>query len=325
MNDAGIAEAQDAGDEGSAQTLEDLMGADAEPGVSEQAEAGAETEETEETEEPEADEAEETEDEKEDLGLTDEERKLLKQATTEKLERKIGKAHAKRKEAEERAESLEGERNALAERVTELERNLDAVDVNAASKAAGVSDLFLVETEAELVERQQGLEYGVDALQDWLDSHERDDEMVAANGTEYAWADVKARQRELQRTLSRDLPKARGMLERRAQATASARKLYPDLFKATSAAAQEMQQMLRTVPGLRAHPEYRLLVGRLLAGQALEKGAAASKPAARKSAPKPTAPKPPDNAAPPSRRAAQESMKHDPKKVAESGEWDDLV
>lgn len=330
MSDATLAEADNAGnDGGSATTLDELIELEAEPGVLEQAEA-EEAEPAEDTEDSEAaeteEEAEEAEDEEEtedEDSLTDEEKAALKQATTERIERKIGKAHAKRKEAEERAEAAEQERNELATRVAELEASLEAVDVNAAAAQSGVSDLYLVESEAALEKRRDELAAGVDALEDWLDSNERDDMMVTGSGTEYSWADVKAQKRALQRRLERDVPQARKMLERRTAATAQARKLYPNLFKTTSAEHQEMQTLLRTVPGLRAHPDARLLIGRMLSGKAIE--GKSSVRAAAKPKPKPTAPKPPDSATPSAKRAGRALMKHDPRKVQESGSWDDLV
>jgi hypothetical protein len=327
MGDAAQVETNNAGEEegGSATTLEELIEQEAEPGVSEQAETEEETEEATE-EEPEAEEKaeEETEEETEEEALTEEERAQLKQATTERIEKKIGKAHAKQKEAEERAEASDQEREVLESRVSELESNLESVDVNAAAAASGVSDLYLVETEAALEKRVDEISAGVDSLDDWIDSHIAEDYMTVDSGKEYTFADVKAERRRLSRIVEREAPKARRVLERRVVATAKARKLYPELFKSTSVQHQEMQTLLRTVPGLRVLPNARLIVGQILAGKALEgKPAKAARPATKKL--KPTAPKPPETASPAKKRAGSEALNHDPKKVRESGSWDDLV
>jgi len=325
MADAGTTENTDAGnDDGSATTLDDLIEQGAEPGVSEQAEAVDLKPETGDLK-PEEDGEDPEQDAEDDEGdsLSDEDKAQLKQATTERIERKIGKAHAARKVAEEQAAELETERDELTTRLDELQGQLDAVDVNAASAASGVSDLLMVETQVALDGKEQQLEDGIESLQGWLDGHERDEVMTTVAGTEFAWADVKARQRALQKTLRRDLPKAQKVLERRQAATVLARKQYPALFKTTSAEHLELKSLLRSVPGLRASPDYHLMVGRMLAGKALEGAKPAKKAAADK--PKPTAPKPPENATPTGKKTGLAANKHDPKKVRASGSWDDIL
>lgn len=336
MNDADLAagNGNDAGnDGGSATMLDELIEQGVEEsGVSEQAEAAETTEGEEETETEETDteeagdstteDTEDTEEEEAEDPLSDEEKAQLKQATQERITKKINKAHAERAEAIERAEAVELERDELAERNEALQSQLDAVDVNEAAAASGVSDLFLVENEAALDARADKLQQGVDALDDWLDSHDRDEVMTLQDGAEYSYADVKARRRGLNRSLARDVPKARKVLERRAVADATARKHYPNLFKSSSAEHVEMQRLLRTVPGLRALPDAKLLVGRMLAGKGIEGKTSAPKAAAKK--PKPTAPKPPKSATP-AAKAGSKAQSHNPEKVMESGSWEDLV
>lgn len=324
MGDAAHAERSDAGNEGGlATTLDELIEQEAGPGVSEQAESQAEKD-PDDAEAEEADEkGSENEESDEEDSLSDEEKAQLKKTTTERIERRIGKAHAKRKEAEEKAEAAQLERDELAARVADLQSSLEAVDVNAAAASSGVSDLFLVENEAALDKRADELSAGVDVLLDWLDEHERDDTMVLKDGTEYTYAEVNARKRELTRTIERDIPKARKVLSGRVESNAQAHKLYPNLFKATSPEYQEMQELLRTVPGLRARPDARLLIGRLLAGKAIEGKSSAPGKTSKKAIP--TAPKPPDTSTPASKKAGRELQKHDPRKVAETGDWDDLL
>jgi len=319
MSDAAHAGTEDAGKIGGSApvTFDDLIEADAvEPGVSEQPEA----EETA-SDEEESTEEESSEEESEET-LTDEERAQLKKTTTERIEKKIGKAHAKQKQAEERASAAEQEREELAARVAELEANLEAVDVNAAAAASGVSELFLIENEAALEKRGNELVTYVDALDGWIDENGPEDRMFLDNGKVHTFAEVKAQRRIFNRMVERDMPKARTILAQRTKANVTARKLYPDLFKSTSPAHQEMQTLLRTLPGLLAHPEARLLIGRMLEGRKQEKKAATVKAVAK---PKPTAPKPPDTGSPAARATGREALKHDPNKVRETGSWADLV
>jgi len=329
MSDAAHAKTDDAGKTGGSEptSFDDLIKDNAvEPGVSEQPEAeetASEAEESteEESTEEESTEEESTEEESEET-LTDEERAQLKKTTTERIEKKIGKAHAKQKQAEERASAAEQEREELAGRVAELETRLEAVDVNAAAAASGVSELFLIENEAALEKRGDELTAYVDALDGWIDENEPGEIMTLEDGKEFTYAEVKAKRRHFNRMVERELPRARKILSQRAKANDTARKLYPDLFKSTTAAHQEMQTLLRTVPGLRAQPDARLLIGRMIEGRKLEKKAATVKAVAK---PKPTAPKPPDTGSPAARATGREALKHDPNRVRETGSWDDLV
>lgn len=322
MADAGQTDESAGQEKEAATTFDELIEDDAGSEVSEQAEATTEEEESAEDadESTDADGADESDEEDEDP-LSDEEKAQLKQATQERITKKINRAHAEKLEAIERADAAEQEREDLSAKVEELEASLEAVDVNQAAAASGVSDLFLVETEAALEARADEFQQGVDALDDWLDDNGRDDVMLLKGGTEFSYAQVKGRRRELQRMIERDVPKARKVLERRAGAQATAKKQYPNLFKRSSPEHVEMQRLLRTVPGLRAHPDAKLLIGRMIAGKAIEGKTSAPKAAKLK----PTAPKPPNSAAPKAKAGVGSRQQHDPQKVRESGSWDDIL
>lgn len=191
----------------------------------------------------------------------------IPEKSKERISGRFAQLTARAKSAEERLEAQSAE-------LEELRGLAHAAESARAAAGAGIPKVMLAESESEIAEREAALEGAADALRDWVDEHGSEDEFVE-NGKSYSFAQVKQALRNTERELNRTIPRAREALKLRAAAAASARKLYPNVLKAGTAEAAEARRILAAVPGLRALPNWPVLVGRMIAGKALESKAKA--------------------------------------------------
>lgn len=322
-------------DEGSVASMDDYLAKkDAEPGVSRQADPEEEeseetedsttedteaaedtdaaeeeseetTEDTEETEE--SAEEEDADEEEHDLGLTDEEREALHESTTKKIDKKIGKQVARRKQAEERAETAEA-------RIVDLEEQLEAAGSQPPPEGGDASPIMQAESEAEVDRHEAGLKSARREVRRWLDDHDREDVYTTAEGKEYSWAEVRGYQYSLEDELADIIPKARKAVARRQESVKAAKVKYPKLFDRKSEDHQAMQTILRESPQLKNLPNYHMLIGRMIAGEKLE-SAPSKAPAKKKAPPKPKAAKPPGTSAPSKTKRAPQRQQLHPEKL----------
>jgi len=158
----------------------------------------------------------------------------------------------------------------INDRFAQLTARAKTAEEKAEAQAAELEELRALSSAAE-TGRAAGaaLESAADSLRDWLDEHGPEDEFEE-NGKTYSFAQVKQALRNSERELSRTIPRAREALKLRTAAKAAAVKLYPNVLKAGTPEATEARRLLAAVPGLRALPNWPVLVGRMIAGRALE-------------------------------------------------------
>ena len=183
------------------------------------------------------------------------------------VDRRIAKEVRKTKEAKTALEETKTQLSELQERLSKLENADTSKKPGESAKSGpqvdGIHPLFLVENEAELNTREQWLLDALDFADENREGYEpknpEDPEDVAIDAET-----IRRNARIFRRELSQVLPKAREMVKQRAQHEAAARKRYPRLFEAGEDSVM-MKAILARAPGLKALPEYKLLVGAYLA------------------------------------------------------------
>lgn len=241
--------------------------------------AGAEKEpkpETEATEEPETEkpEGEET------AEHTDAADTKLSEAAQKALDKRIGKEVAKRKALEE---ELAAERAAYQELKGKLDETEASRDRTAAETPATVLSHA---TEADLEKRE-------DELWRWERFCERHPEGYEGQGeADKSYSAEELREIKLQAREERErwIPARREQLRRQADLEPKVLEAYPDLKDPRSELSLEVARLVRTLPGLRARADHRMLAADLAAGIRARLGktnapAATASPAATRRAP----------------------------------------
>jgi len=196
----------------------------------------------------------------------------------EKVDRRIGKEVARRKEAEE---LLEAERT-LSKELTAKVSDLETKGREGPAGSGTENRLLLADSEAELEKREDFLWRVEEFCEENRDGYE-------GKGTDqdpsYTAEEIRTRLLQVRRERERDLPRAREMLKRRAAFEAVTREAYPELADPRSDLSAEANRVLARVPGLKALPDYKLVLGDLLAGRKARE--------VKKTGPARVAPKPP--------------------------------
>lgn len=222
--------------------------------------------------------------------------KELPEATKARVEKRIGKLTAQKKEAAELAETEKARADAAEAREAELKTQLAEAKAQGSGirgQESGQSQLLAAETEADI----SAFEKRLDQLEEFIDEHI--DEGYTADDPEkksYTPAELRKMQRQIARQRQTLIPQAREALKQRQTAVEEAKKVYPDLFKAGTELKTKADALLRDYPELKAMPNVMIFIGDALA-KAAERAAPAKKPAAEPKKepakiPSPSAPKP---------------------------------
>lgn len=181
---------------------------------------GEENEEIE-TEETELEETEEEETEEEST----EEEESEEEESTEEEEEESEEEEETGKGAQKRIRQLVDERNSLKKRVSELEKlsGDDGKAILASAEATGILPQLMNKGEAEAFERMKDLPTIIDRYQDWLDDHDKEDELEIGEGKTMTYGDVKKRVRRLRTELD-GLKDTYG--ERHKELTAKVREIF---------------------------------------------------------------------------------------------------
>lgn len=129
------------------------------------------------------------------------------------------------KGAQKRIRQLVDERNSLKRRVSELEKlsGDDGKAILASAEATGILPQLMNKGEAEAFERMKDLPTIIDRYQDWLDDHDKEDELEIGEGRTMSYGDVKKRVRRLRTELD-GLKDTYG--ERHKELTAKVREIF---------------------------------------------------------------------------------------------------
>lgn len=129
------------------------------------------------------------------------------------------------KGAQKRIRQLVDERNSLKKRVSELEKlsGDDGKAILASAEATGILPQLMNKGEAEAFERMKDLPTIIDRYQDWLDDHDKEDELEIGEGKTMTYGDVKKRVRRLRTELD-GLKDTYG--ERHKELTAKVREIF---------------------------------------------------------------------------------------------------
>ena len=136
------------------------------------------------------------------------------------------------KGAQKRIRQLVEQKNTAQSRVKDLEKQLeeakklsgdDGRALLAAAEATGILPGLMTKDEADAFKDLAEIPRVIDRYQDWLDEHERDDELELGNGSKMSYGDVKKRVRKLRAQLD-DLKDRYG--DRRKDLTAKVRGIF---------------------------------------------------------------------------------------------------
>lgn len=243
--------------------------------------------------------------------------KDLPEATKARVEKRIAKLTAQKKEGAEKLTVAEQAKADAEARVSELEQSLAEAkeqrsEVKGQRSEIGENALMMAEKPAEI----DAYEARLDSLQEFIDEHI--DEGYTADDPEkksYTSAELRKMQRNLERERKTLIPQARAALKQRETATAEAKTLYPDLFKNGAELKVQADAMLRDHPALKTVPNILILLG-----DALTKAAERKAPAKKAEPPKKTVTLPSPTAVPKADPTTPEKKKPvDIEKVQQSG------
>ena len=228
----------------------------------------------------EPDEGEPVEPDEDVLGLSDEERSTLKDATTAKLNKRFADLTREKTTretesaaAQERADTAEAEAAALR-------TQLDSIGRGRVLQSAGVNPLLVAQDEGEIVEAETHWRNVKRFTQRHVNAdlgENENGEIIAVRETnpqtgvdvEYTRDQVHARLEEAEDMLEATIPQARKLMSQRSSITAATKEVYPELFVKDSAEAKAMQGALRQIPGLQVLPNASLLIGDMVVGNKL--------------------------------------------------------
>lgn len=208
------------------------------------------------------------------------------------IQERVGKATAKIRTAEERAEAAEA-------RVSELESSGPA---DQQVRPTGGGPLAEITTLQGLQEKANSAQDVLDFCEEAMPLLKRKPEMVAAQlkrlgikltneetgeedfSRESIEGFLDERQAKARRTLQREIPARANYLKAEAQHSRKAEELYPWLKKPADEKAKKFNEMLKQAPVLKSFPSWKLIVAAAV-NDIMLKEAAAKKPDAKKTPP----------------------------------------
>ena len=234
-------------------------------------------------------------------------------AWPESAQARVNELTAKRREAEERAQSLEAEVSQLRAATQSKATGLQPTAENP------LADVGPEQLHQRYEDAQSVLNWAI-ANPDGAEVPGKDGETVYRSAEEVAQIRANA-----ERELRIDLPQREQFLRAEAEATQAASTLYPDLFK-PGKASDEGFAILERYPDLRKFPNWLTLVGHVQLGERVARGemTVVRKPGAAKPnpgpAPAPKAkPSAPVSSAQPAKPDPEASRKAAQKRISEGG------
>ena len=178
-------------------------------------------------------------------------------ATQEKLLRRIDKITAKRREAEEKAETLESE-------ISDLRARLDA-STPVQIVPTPNDPLADVETPEQLAERISTAK----KVRKWAIENLEGGTVQNGKGEEVYYEPAQVRQylANADEVLTEHAPKRQQWIAQRQSIMPEAQAAYPGLFKNGSPEQQILRETLKSFPALRGMPNLELVIGDAIAGQ----------------------------------------------------------
>jgi hypothetical protein len=248
---------------------------EAQPEATETEDASAETDLSQDTDEKSDDDSDAESEEDKDDAEPEEEKEEEKNPVPEKLLKRIDKITAKRREAEERAETLESE-------VSELRAKLDATAPIQITPTAS-DPLADVETPEQLEDRVATAK----KIRAWAIKNLEGGTVQNAAGEDvyYEPSQVREYLATADELLTEHAPKRKEWISQRSAVMQEAKAVYPALFKAGTPEHESLVATLKAHPYLKGLPQLEMIVGDAIEGQKLrfaraeaaQKKAAASK------------------------------------------------
>lgn len=210
------------------------------------------------SQEPDSEKAEEATDEA-DSDKDDAEKEEEKAAVPEKLLKRIDKLTAKRREAEERADTLETE-------LSDLRAKLDA-STSVQITPSPSDPLADVETPDQLEERVTVAK----KIRAWAIKNLEGGTVQNAAGEDvyYEPSQVREYLATADELLTEHAPKRREWIAHRSQVVPEAKAVYPQLFKSGTPEHDMLRQTLKAFPHLKSMPNLEMVIGDAIEGQKL--------------------------------------------------------
>jgi hypothetical protein len=232
---------------------------EAQPEATETEDASAETDLSPDTDEKSDDDSDAESEEDKDDAEPEEEKEEEKNPVPEKLLKRIDKITAKRREAEERAETLESE-------VSELRAKLDAtVPIQVTPTAS--DPLADVETPEQLEDRVATAK----KIRAWAIKNLEGGTVQNAAGEDvyYEPSQVREYLATADELLTEHAPKRKEWISQRSAVMQEAKAVYPALFKAGTPEHESLVATLKAHPYLKGLPQLEMIVGDAIEGQKL--------------------------------------------------------
>jgi hypothetical protein len=232
---------------------------EAQPEATETEDASAETDLSQDTDKETDDDSDAESEEDKDDAEPEEEKEEEKNPVPEKLLKRIDKITAKRREAEERAETLESE-------VSELRAKLDAtVPIQVTPTAS--DPLADVETPEQLEDRVATAK----KIRAWAIKNLEGGTVQNAAGEDvyYEPSQVREYLATADELLTEHAPKRKEWISQRSAVMQEAKAVYPALFKAGTPEHESLVATLKAHPYLKGLPQLEMIVGDAIEGQKL--------------------------------------------------------
>jgi hypothetical protein len=205
--------------------------------------------------------AESQDESSEDVHSQDEEAETQKQDDADEepkgVQKRIDKLTRARKEASERAETLERELNEAKAKLEELSKQ--PKQVVQADPANPFSEVW---EESKLTEEWQKAR----ELKRWCEDNQDGTEL---NGQEYSREDIKSIRRKVEDALEVQIPRRAQFLNQYKQLKPIAEQIYPWWKDRAAVEYTQAQEVLRSMPQIANMPEYQVLIGDFVEGRKL--------------------------------------------------------
>lgn len=205
------------------------------------------------------------------------------------VQKRIDKLTRQRKEAEADADTYRQELAAMREELAELRDSRS-------EPAPSQDNPYANKTTVRELERAE------EEAEDWLEWCEDNPDGGDRGGREYDIDDIKQIRRAARKALRTHIPKQKQYLEAARSYDPIANDVYPFWKKPVSAEFKVAQEFVKSVPGIKQFPDYKIIIGDYLYGRYMREQAIN-----KKSAPAPAKKAPPQPASPSAAPKAEKS------------------
>lgn len=200
------------------------------------------------------------------------------------IQKRLSKLTEQKKEFKARAESAEAEADRLKAENEALAANRVVSAPTPNDPLADVVDVSTLELRLQAAR----------AALEWCDENVEGGVLIDAQGneTEFSMKEVAQRRRFLERLVNEHAPKRKEWIERRKEATAIAKQVYPALYREGTRMANVRSALYQQIPGLAANPDADVFVGDAVIGALVRSGQLKVFKASAKDSPAPAAKQP---------------------------------